>query len=178
MNTLTESPTTQDVRLSPDEFKAAFRDHPAGVAVITADAGHGPVALTATSVASVSADPPLIVFSVSEISSSSPTIRAASTLVVHLLGVDQLHLAKLGATSGIDRFADESLWEVLPTGETYFPDARTWIRARVVDVIVAAGSAVVLVEALEAKPGDDTQHEPLVYHNRTWHRLGDHSRID
>jgi flavin reductase (DIM6/NTAB) family NADH-FMN oxidoreductase RutF len=43
--------------LSPDEFKALFRGHPGGVAVITADAGDGPVALTATSVASVSADP-------------------------------------------------------------------------------------------------------------------------
>ena len=45
--------------LSADEFKALFRGHPGGVAVITADAGDGPVALTATSVASVSAEPPL-----------------------------------------------------------------------------------------------------------------------
>ena len=41
--------------MSADAFKAFFRGHPAGVAVITADAGDGPVTLTATSVASVMA---------------------------------------------------------------------------------------------------------------------------
>lgn len=163
--------------LDADAFKSAFRDHPAGVALITADVGDGPVALTATSVASVSASPPLIMFSVSAISSSSPTIRRAGTVVVHLLSAPQLHLAQLGATSGIDRFADRSLWRRLPSGETYFPEARTWIRARVVDVMDAGGSAIMLVEALEAKPADDLAQEPLVYHNRAWHRLGDHSRI-
>jgi hypothetical protein len=40
------------------------------------------------------------------------------------------------------------------------------------------------VQALETKapPADDpaadaATAEPLVYHNRTWHRLGDHSKI-
>jgi hypothetical protein len=42
--------------MGADEFKSAFRNHPAGVAVITADAGYGPVGLTATSVISVSAE--------------------------------------------------------------------------------------------------------------------------
>jgi flavin reductase (DIM6/NTAB) family NADH-FMN oxidoreductase RutF len=164
--------------LSADAFKAAFRDHPAGVAVITADSGDGPVALTATSVASVSAEPPLITFSVSALSSSTPTICAARTVIVHLLGAEQLNIAKLGATSGIDRFADRSLWRVLPTGETYFPEARTWIRARVLDRMEAGGSTVLLVEALDAKPAEAGDVPPLVYHNRVWHRLGDHSRIE
>ncbi|QWT24404.1 flavin reductase family protein [Subtercola sp. PAMC28395] len=170
-------PLTEAV-LSADEFKNAFRDHPAGVAVITADAGDGPVALTATSVASVSAEPPLIMFSVSAISSSTPTIRRARTVVVHLLSAEQLHIAKLGATSGVDRFADRTLWDVLPTGETYFPQARTWIRARVLNQMQAGGSSIVLVEALEAKPQLPAETDPLVYHNRAWHRLGDHSRIE
>ncbi|GAA2236313.1 flavin reductase family protein [Herbiconiux moechotypicola] len=176
----TASPT-----VTPDEFKAAFRNHPAGVAVITADAGDGPVALTATSVFSVSVAPPLLVFSVSELSSSTPTIRKADTVVVHLLGADQLSIAKLGATSGIDRFADTSIWRRLPTGEPYFPAAHAWIRGRVVNKMEAGGSTVVAVQALEthAPPAGDpsadaSSAEPLVYHNRTWHRLGDHSKID
>ena len=56
--------------LSADAFKRAFRNHAAGVAIITADAGNGPVGLTATSVFSVSAEPALLVFSVSDDSSS------------------------------------------------------------------------------------------------------------
>src|ERR1700712_2067372 len=92
--------------LGPDAFKLAFRNHPAGVAVITADAGDGPVGLTATSVFSVSAEPALLVFSISALSSSAPTINRADTVVVHLLGADQLELAKLFSTKGADRFAD------------------------------------------------------------------------
>jgi flavin reductase (DIM6/NTAB) family NADH-FMN oxidoreductase RutF len=167
--------------VTPDEFKAAFRDHPAGVSVITADAGTGPVALTATSVFSVSVVPPLLVFSVSELSSSAPVIRAAETVVVHLLGADQLDLAKLGATSGIDRFADTSIWRRLETGEPYFPAARTWIRGRVVSRTDAGASTVIAVEALQTRtrPVDESPRTPpLVYHDRTWHHLGEHSRLD
>lgn len=170
--------------VSPDEFKAAFRNHPAGVALITADAGDGPVAMTATSVFSVSAAPPLLVFAVSELSSSAPTIRRADTVVVHLLGAGELELAKLGATSGIDRFADTSSWTRLPTGEPYFPAVHAWIRGRIVNQMDAGGSTVVVVQALQtmappagSESADAARAHPLVYHNRTWHRLDDGSKI-
>lgn len=74
---------TTSTLLSAEDFKAAFRNHPAGVAVITADPGDGPVALTATSVFSVSATPPLLVFSVSELSSAAPAIARSTSVVVH-----------------------------------------------------------------------------------------------
>ncbi|WP_251856224.1 flavin reductase family protein [Herbiconiux sp. L3-i23] len=165
--------------LTPDEFKLAFRNHPAGVAVITADAGDGPVGLTATSVFSVSAEPPLLVFSLSSTSSSAPTIRRASTLVVHLLASDQVDAAKLFATSGVDRFADASSWDRLPTGEPYLTGASVWIRGAVIDRMEAGGSTVVAVHALESSVSQGASlANPLVYHNRTWHQLGEHSRLD
>jgi len=164
--------------LTADEFKTVFRNHPAGVAVITADAGDGPVGLTATSVFSVSAEPPLLVFSVSSQSSSAPTILAAETVVVHLLGAEQIDIAKLCATSGIDRFADTSIWDRLATGEPYFTGSDTWIRGRVVSRMDAGNSTVVAVHGLEARVPDDlSDADPLVYHNRTWHSLGDHSQL-
>lgn len=170
--------------LPAEQFKAAFRMHPAGVAIVTADAGDGPIALTATSVISVSADPPLLVFSVSESSSSLPTLTKANTVVVHLLSADQLDLAILGATSGIDRFADTSIWSRLTTGEPYFINAPVWIRGEIVDRMDAGRSVVLAVEALEARTpergspsADAAQSSPLVYHNRVWHALGEQSKI-
>lgn len=169
---------TAELGLAPDEFTLAFRNHAAGVAVVTADAGDGPVGLTATSVSSVSADPALFIFSVSDRASAAPTIRTADTLVVHLLGAGQLHLAKLCATSGIDRFADLSLWSRLETGEPYFPGAQSWIRGRVVNRMSAGGSTVIAVHALEAVIAEEQDAStPLVYHNRTWHSLGEHSAL-
>jgi len=161
------------------DFKLAFRNHAAGVALITADAGDGPIALTATSVFSISAEPPLLVFSVSSGSSSAPTLARADTVIVHLLGAAQIDLARLGATSGIDRFADRSIWDRLITGEPYFPASPVWIRGKVINRMEAGSSTVYAVHALQAKlPEEGAETAPLVYHNRTWHALGPHSRYD
>lgn len=174
-----DSPSSVIGGLSAADFKLAFRNHAAGVALITADAGDGPVALTATSVFSVSAEPPLLIFSISSASSSAPTIRRAETLIVHLLGAEQIGLARLGATSGIDRFADTTLWDRLITGEPYFPSAHAWIRGRVINRMEAGTSTVIAVHALQAKlPEEAGDAAPLVYHNRQYHSLGEHSRYD
>ncbi len=172
----------QDAVVTAELFKAAFRGHPGGVAVITADAGEGPVALTATSVASVNADPPLLMFSVTTMSSATTVITAAETVVVHLLDVDDLSLAQTGATRGIDRFADRTAWTRLSTGETVFHGVRAWLRCQVIDTIDAEGSTVIAARVLQAgmnrdvTAGDTT--DALAYVNRRWHRLGDASAID
>ena len=170
--------------LPAEDFKAAFRNHPAGVAVVTADAGDGPVAMTVTSVFSVSAVPPLLVFSASELSSSTPTIERSETVVVHLLGAERLDVAKLAATSGVDRFGPSIAWDRLPTGEPYYTEVPTWIRGRIVNRLRAGASTLFVVEALQAKSptagsadADAAAAHPLVYHNRTWHVLGEQSKI-
>lgn len=168
--------------LSPDAFKALFRGHPGGVAIITAYGPDGPVALTASSVSSVSAEPPLLIFSISGQSSATPVIADADTIVVHLLDADDLHLAKLGATSGVDRFADETAWTRLPTGEPVYHGVRAWVRCAVVNRMDAGGSTVIAAHAVQASIGRDIAPgeagNALVHHNRTWHRLGEHSRLD
>ncbi|WP_396642775.1 flavin reductase family protein [Microbacterium sp.] len=158
--------------ISPDDFKAAFRSHPAGVALITADAHGVPIALTASSVSAVSADPPLLMFSVSVHSSSAVVLRLADTVVVHLLSAENLDLAVLGATSGIDRFADTTRWRRLDTGEPVFDDAHTWLRARILHRIDAGGSTVFVATAVESRLDHGAElPDGLVYQNRTWHRL-------
>ncbi|MEZ3159688.1 flavin reductase family protein [Microbacterium sp. BWT-B31] len=168
--------------VSPDTFKALFRGHPGGVAVITAEGEHGPVALTASSVSSVSVDPPLMIFSISSLSSATPTISAAESIVVHLLDADDVDLARLGATSGVDRFADTSTWSRLATGEPVYHGVRAWARCAVVSRMDAGDSTVIAAQAVQAsigrhvEPGD--HGNALVYHNRSWHRLGEHSRFE
>lgn len=165
--------------VSADDFKFAFRHHPAGIAVVTADAGDGPVAMTVSSLSSVAIAPPTLVFSASPLSSATPTIRKAETVVVHLLASDQVELAKLASTSGVDRFGDDVNWGRLPTGEPYYPEATEWLRGRIISRLDINGSTLVIVEALEAKPRAEIEEDrqPLVYHNRTWHSLSDHSTL-
>ncbi|KRE71274.1 flavin oxidoreductase [Arthrobacter sp. Soil762] len=144
--------------------------------MITAQGASGPVGLTASSVFSVSVNPPLLVFSLSAHSSSADAIREAGTVVVHLLGTDQIDLAKTFATGGIDRFEDPCTWSRLVTGEPVLPRANAWLRGTIVSGMNAGDSTVVAVHVLQvnistAADRDAEQARPLVYHNRSWHSL-------
>ncbi len=169
------APWPEGESLSADAFKALFRAHPAGVAVVTAAGAEGPVALTVSSLSSVSVDPPLLVFSLSELSSAASAILAAATVVVHLLDADDLPLARRGAARGIDRFTDASSWFLLPTGEPVFTGTRAWVRCAMAGSLAAGASTVIVGRALEARITRDVEPRApgnaLVYHNRAWHRL-------
>lgn len=167
--------------LSADTFKSLFRGHPGGVAVITAHSDTGPVAFTATSVASVSADPALLIFSVSSLSSSARALATASTVVVHLLDADDLPLAQLGATSGVDRFANPDTWTLLQTGEPVYTGVRAWVRCAIMSRMDAGGSTVFAAQALQAslnrQPAPGEAGGALVHHNRTWYRIPADAKI-
>lgn len=163
-----------------DNFKTAFRNHPAGVAVITAQGYDRPVGLTASSVSSVSANPPLLVFSLSGSSWAAPDILESKSVLVHLLDAEQLEQAKIFATGGIDRFADISTWSRLATGEPILHGAGTWLRGEIINDLPAGDSTVVVVKVLEVGVPDQPVLEPektrpLVYHNRAWHSLSETS---
>ena len=162
---------------SPDLFKAAFRHHPSGVAVITLDSSTGPVALTASSVFSVSAEPPMLVFSVSKTASASAPLHVAETLVVHLIATPQLELAKLCAKHGADRFAgDVWTWSRYDSGEPFFEAPAVRLRCRIAQRVEAGASTLIVGEVLDVMISDDADVlAPLVYHDRAWHRLDDGS---
>jgi len=172
--------------LSADEFKRVFRRHPAGVAVITLAVGDRLVGFTATSVISVSAEPPLIAFSVAGSSSSWTALALADTVVVNFLTADQAEVSTRFATSGIDRFAHGG-WSLLPTGEPVLDATPRWVRGRIVQRTPVGSSHLVCLHALNGSAsgqaggtgpaGDDDDVPPLVYHNRVYHRIGDNSAL-
>lgn len=173
-------PSTESTTVT-EQFKDAFRNHAAGVAVITADSGEGPTALTVTSVISVSAEPPVLAFSLSAFSGSAQSIKEANSLVVHLLQAGQMDIAQLCAQRGADRFGDTSKWGRLPTGEPVFLTAPVWIRGVIIDQMEIAGSTVVAVQATEIGTLADVDQSkptgPLIYHDRCWHSLSDITKL-
>ncbi|MGA4798003.1 flavin reductase family protein [Streptomyces lavendulocolor] len=149
--------------LAPDRFRQAFRAYPAGVVVVTADAGRGPVGFTATSLTSLSLTPPLVSFAVATTSSSWPHIEQAGTAVVHFLGADQEALARRFATSGIDRFAEPTAWRRLPTGEPVLDGVAGLLRLTVEDLVPAGDHRIVVARVVDAwqEPG----RRPLLFHD-------------
>lgn len=174
---VTSDAMAADVNKGPttvaEAFFAAFRHHPSGVAIVTADAGEGPVALTVSSLISVSAAPPTVAFSLSASSSSAKVIEKAGTVVVHFIRRGDMELARLCATSGADRFGSSVRWERLASGEPFYPQVGVWFRAALRDRLSVPGACLVTAELLSTSPlaqegrGDD----PLVYANRGWHDL-------
>lgn len=160
--------------LSSEHFKTVFRQHPAGVAVVTLRHGDRLVGFTATSVISVSAEPPLLAFSVAAGSSSWAPLAEAETVVINFLSADQVDLSARFATRGIDRFACGG-WSTLDTGEPVLDDSSCWIRARIVHRIPIGSSHLVCLHALDssvdAQPMAVAKRPPLVYHDRVYHQL-------
>jgi flavin reductase (DIM6/NTAB) family NADH-FMN oxidoreductase RutF len=153
----------------PETFRRVFRRHPAGVAVITADAGDGPAGFTVSSLASVSLEPPLLSFGVSTAASVWPTLREATHVGVHLIGERQHELAATFARRGADRFAPPTRWARGPYGIPLLVDVPAWLAARIVALVPAGDHRVVIAEALAGDP--DGPGRPLVYHQGRYARL-------
>jgi flavin reductase (DIM6/NTAB) family NADH-FMN oxidoreductase RutF len=172
---MTTTPTAQTPNgaISIDEYRALFGNHPGGVAVITVG-GSRPAGFTATSVISVSAEPPLLVFSINKTSSSWPIVADASSAVVHFLSKNDRAIADRFATSGIDRFAELD-YSTLESGEPLISAVETWAQGTLVDR-VEVGSSVLFVLQIERSSAAEIHH-PLVYRARNYYHLGDESKI-
>ena len=158
-----------------DRFKAAFRHHPAGVALISADTPDGPVGLTASSVASVSVAPVALAFSVTSRTGSARGILDAESFVVHLLGEHQLEVARAFATPGAPRFTAEQGWSRMPGGEPWLPDAPFALRCTHLDRIEVGPSVLIVAEVHAVAAGEPAG--PLAHRDRAFHRLGEHSLL-
>ncbi|MFJ3234991.1 flavin reductase family protein [Streptomyces sp. NPDC086787] len=156
---------------SPDLLRSAFRRHAAGVAVITARGDGGPVGFTATSLTSVSAEPPLLSFGIGTTASSWPAIATADHVGVHVLGEHQSELAATFARSGANRFGPPTGWRDGPEGVPVLDDVLVWLVCRIVGRIPAGDHRIVLAEVVLGDPAGDGR--PLLYHQGRFGGLRD-----
>ncbi|MEU9860090.1 flavin reductase family protein [Streptomyces sp. NPDC047971] len=155
---------------SPDLLRSVFRQHAAGVAVITAQ-GERPVGFTATSLNSVAAEPPLISFGVGTASSSWPVLSETEHIGVHILGEHQQELAGTFARSGADRFGGPTRWSVGPEGVPILDDVLAWLVCRVVARVPAGDHRIVIAEVVAGDPSGVGR--PLLYHQGRFNALRD-----
>lgn len=92
--------------IDPRDFRNALGTYGTGVTIITATAADGkPYGITCNSFASVSLNPPLVLWSLGVYSSSLTAFQNASHFTVHVLGTSQQALANKFAKSSDDKFA-------------------------------------------------------------------------
>jgi len=91
--------------IDPRDFRNALGSYATGVTIITAAGSDGkPYGITCNSFASVSLNPPLVLWSLVLYSSSLSTFQNASHFAVNVLGVSQQALANKFAKSSEDKF--------------------------------------------------------------------------
>lgn len=98
---LDEGDPADDARL----FRRCLGQYGTGVAIITAEADGVRAGVTVNSFASVSLDPPLILWSISRTSRSFPVFQAARRFAVNVLAADQIGVAARFAGKAEDKFA-------------------------------------------------------------------------
>jgi flavin reductase (DIM6/NTAB) family NADH-FMN oxidoreductase RutF len=110
------------------ELRRALAQYATGVAIVTTAAADGtPVGLTVNSFASVSLEPPLVLWSLAHKAASVDAFRDCARYLVHVLAADQVDLARRFAARGADRFAgvgwqptDSGLPQLVPPGVAWF----------------------------------------------------------
>lgn len=91
--------------VAADAMRRVLGSFATGVVVVTGEDDEGPVGFACQSFASVSLDPPLVLFCPAHTSTSWPRIAASGHFVVNVLAADQREVCAQFATSGADKFA-------------------------------------------------------------------------
>lgn len=151
-----------------EAFKQAFRRHAAGVAAVTSLAPDGsPVGFTATSLASLAADPPLATFNMARTSSAWSAMTVGNRVAIHTLGPRTRHLAEVMAADNAVRFTGEH-WSSGPHGVPILGDVTSWMIGSILEVYPVHSNAVIVVRIEDGALGE--ADEALLYHQRTYMR--------
>ncbi|MGV8968920.1 MAG: flavin reductase family protein [Microbacteriaceae bacterium] len=156
---------------APDDleaFKQTFRRHAAGVAIITSlTSDESPVGFTATSLASLSAVPPLVTFNMARVSSAWPAMFIGNRVAIHTLGPRSQHLAEKFAASNATRFSGDH-WAHGPHGVPIVEGVTAWMLGRIIAIHPSHNNAVIIVHIDEGGLGESD--DALLYHERAYHR--------
>jgi len=149
-------------------FKEVMRHHAKGVAVITAGADM-PIGFCATSLASISLDPPVVSFTVGLRASAGVTIETASHVVVHLLAESQEELAHNFAHPGAAKFGPGTRWHRGILGLPVLDDVLARLTLALISHFPVGDHELVIGRVIETE--QVAGGRPLVHHDGKFTRL-------
>ena len=151
------------------KFRQVLGHFPTGVTVITAMHEGRPVGLAVGSFASLSLDPPLVLFCPGNQSSSWPKIREAGVFCVNILGGDQEHVCRVFASKEPDKFSVIGYAPAPVTGSPRIHDALAWIDCEI-EAIHPGGDHDIVIGRVRDLDATD-QHGPLVFYRGGYGRF-------
>jgi len=153
----------------PDQFKNVMAQWATGVTIVTTvglDGGwHG---ITATSFASVSLEPPLVLVCIGKVLAFRAAVEQSGVFAINLLSHHQAPLALIFAglvPDVTDRFAGIDCATAL-TGSPLLPDTSGWLDCRVWNAYDGGDHVIFVGQVLTG--GSAPERPPLLYHARHW----------
>lgn len=157
--------------ISIDQFKEFFRHHAAGVSLVTVfDADLTPFGFTASSLASLSADPALATVNLAKNTSTAKILSVGSRVAIHTLSADNFELAAELSGPREKRFT-HSGWD-LGGDSPINREASAILLGDVVDLLDFAGSQIVVIRG-DSATFNQYPDLPLVYFNRQYLQAGE-----
>lgn len=153
----------------PQTQKKIFGRFATGVTVITTRRGDTLHGMTASAVASLSLDPPLVLVAVDKRAQMHAALREGQCFAVNILTEDQEALSRRFAMSGPKEFGDLKL-TTAETGAPILADALAWADCRLADVL-PGGDHDIFVGQIVA--GDAHDGRPLLYFNGKYRRIAE-----
>jgi flavin reductase (DIM6/NTAB) family NADH-FMN oxidoreductase RutF len=160
------SPAAQD-------FKLAMRQLASGVCVITHGSGAQRTGFTATSVTSLSSEPPTLIVCVNRAASLYAQLASGDLFGVNVLGAHHCEIADRFAgragLAGADRFR-EGRWSTFADGVSILDDALAAFVCETDEVIVRHTHAILIGRVRLARP--QAQGGALLYWRGTYDQIG------
>src|SRR3981189_1719601 len=146
--------------IDPRDFRNALGTFGTGVTIVTAMADDGkPYGVTCNSFASVSLNPPLVLWSLGMFSQGLPIFQNASHFVVNVLGASQQALAAQFAKASSDKFVGVA-WTPGLGGAPLLADSVAHFQCRAANRYYG-GDHVIFLGAVEAYTYN--RQEPLLF---------------
>jgi 3-hydroxy-9,10-secoandrosta-1,3,5(10)-triene-9,17-dione monooxygenase reductase component len=153
---------TAEAQAAARRFRDVLGRFCTGVAVVTSMAGGEPVGMTCQSFASVSLDPPLVMFIPAKTSRAWPMMQRAGHFCVNFLAANQTAISDVMASKGADKFAGIP-WTTSKTGSPLLEGVIGYVDCSV-HTVHEAGDHFIVVGRVQDMALTDGSSAPLLYY--------------
>lgn len=166
--------TTRGV-VDPEVFRQLMRHHAKGVAIITTGVDI-PIGFCATSLTSVSLDPPLVSFTVGLRAASRAPVESARQVIAHLLNEGQESLARRFADPNTVKFGAGTQWHRGELGLPVLDDVLAWLALAPLSYLLTGDHTLVIGQVIAVR--NVTNGRPLIHHDGRFTRLAPSARTN
>lgn len=167
-----------DVDRETRAFKNAMRHLAAAVSVVTTGRGEQRTGFTATSVTSLSMEPPALLVCLNRQSSASSVLLEHGAFCINVLASDQVHLAERfsgrDGSRGAARYRDGT-WQEMPSGALGNSDALALIDCQLEEAIERHSHTILIGHPTHIRIREHS--EPLVYWHGAYRLLSSLDRV-